>query len=236
LYVRNNHLQQHGTVLREESRNLLKKQKGKRLAEGHDTPGRVRLLVLYWDISSKPTPFVFQTCADRVRARGANHRTLRVDPNAPAPSRQPSGGNSHEPYEDVIWKFIHESQELSQAEVDAIMEVQFDESLEGNVKHTVNGIARELALPIPDEQKIQEGINKVKEYTVAEEAKRSEARRQKKAEYKTRLERSGKLPRYYGFLPELDFRAMLDPVFQSVDADADGASFWNLLKKDRLTP
>src|SRR6266704_4095233 len=91
---RNNHLQQHRTILREESTNLFGKsqQKGNKLADGtesDDTPTRVRLLALYWDISSKPASFVFRTCADRVRARGANHQTLRADPNAPAPS----GGN-----------------------------------------------------------------------------------------------------------------------------------------------
>jgi len=197
-----------------------KKRKGQDGSESpsssNDTPNaRVRLLALYWDVFSKPESFVFRTCADRVRARGANHQTLRADSSQQSTS-----------HEDVIRKFIRESQELSLAEVDAIIEMQFDETLEGNVKHAVNGIVRELGLPMPDEPRIQEGIDKVKEYTVAEEAKR--VLEAEGAKTRTRP------PRYYGFLPELlDFGALLDPVFQSVEADADGASFWNHLKKAR---
>jgi tRNA ligase len=221
---KNNHLRQHRAALREESTKLFgksqKTQKGKRLAddgsESNDTPARVRLLALYWETCSKPEASIFQTCAERVRARGANHQTLRASP---------PGGNSHE---DVIWKFIRESEELSLAEVDAIIEMPFDESLEGNVKHAVHGIVQELGLPMPDEQTIQQGLDSVKEYKVAEESKR-----RVEADGNTRTKRP---PRYYGFLPELDIRALLDPVFQSADADADGASFWDHLKKGRLTP
>ncbi|KAM6492799.1 RNA ligase [Amanita muscaria] len=227
---KNNHLRQHRSTLRDGSANLtnkkkVRKQNGKKKASvngdelASPTPTRVRLLALYWDVSSPPSATVFQACAERVRSRGSNHQTLRVDSNSPLPSQQNSSGA--ELYEDVIWKFIRETQELSPSEVDGIIEMTIGEGLEESIRRAVSGIVKELGLPTPDGKKVQEGIDKAKSYMVAEEKKKpSETARQET-----------KPPRYYGFLPDLDLVDVLDPFFSSIETGPEALSFWHHLKK-----
>ncbi|KAK2464077.1 hypothetical protein APHAL10511_003907 [Amanita phalloides] len=245
---KNNHLRQHRTALREESDKFAKregqnhkkqtKKNGKKAGEDgeeeSEPPMRVRLLALYWDASSQPYTDVFRICAGRVRERGPNHQTLRADPNAPPPSsRQPPHAErgERETYEDVIWQFIRTREELLPSEVDGIIEMQLGEGLEESVRRAVEGVVAELELPMPSEETIQEGIDKVGAYTVKEADKKPDPAEAKQAKEPKGTEKGKKKPhpaRYYGFLPELEIEKVLDSAFASADVDA--ASFWDHLK------
>ncbi|KAK2459415.1 hypothetical protein APHAL10511_008570 [Amanita phalloides] len=105
----------------QERRTESPKKKGKKAREDgeeeSELPMRVRLLALYWDVSSQPYTDVFRICADRVRERGEG-----------------------ETYEDVIWQFIRSREELLPSEVDGIIEMQLGEGLEESVRRAVEGI------------------------------------------------------------------------------------------------
>jgi tRNA ligase len=185
----------------------------------------VRLLALYWDPSSQPPSAIFNICAERVRTRGANHQTLRADPNAPPPGTKP--GSSSGVYEDVIWKFIRESEELLPSEVDGVIDMPIGEPLDESVRRAVTGVVKELGLTMPSEEKIKEGIEQVMTYKVEEKAKKPDAVGADK------LKKNGKGKetfRYFGFLPEIDIKEVLDPLF----ASSEDADFWNHLKMKRM--
>lgn len=187
-----------------------------------DAP-RVRLLALYWDASSEPPSTIFNICAERVRTRGANHQTLRADPTAPPPGAKPS--SSSVVYEDVIWKFIRESEELLSSEVDGIIEMPMGESLDQAVRRAVTGVVKELGLTMPSEEKIKRGIEAVMTYRVEEKAKKPDVVGAGKSKKNGRGKETF---RYFGFLPEIDIEEVLNPLFASSEGDAD---FWNHLKK-----
>ena len=224
---RNNHLRQHRTALREESANPPNRKKTKAAAEPESKAAtqQVRLLALYWDASSQPASTVFNICADRVRARGANHQTLRADPNAPPPGAKPSP--SAGVYQDVIWKFIRESEELLPCEVDGVIEMPIGEPLDDAVRRAVAGVVKELGLPMPSEDKIKAGIAQVMAYKVGEKDKKPDA----VVSGPKKSGRGKETVRYFGFLPEMDIEGVLDPLFASAGGDAE---FWNYLKKGKM--
>ncbi|KAF8632510.1 hypothetical protein AX15_001843 [Amanita polypyramis BW_CC] len=237
---KNNHLRQHRTMLREESTNFFKKRQIKKQtrkgvaagpAEGEavQTLPRVRLLSLFWNVSSQQPSTVFRICAERVHTRGTNHQTLRANPDVPVHR----SGTGSETYESVIRKFIHESEELSPSEVDAIIEMDLSEPLEQSVRRAVDGIVKEVGLPMPTNEKIQEGIEKVKAYKVGETDKKPDPSEsvESKGGIK-KAERKQPPTRYYGFLPDLDIESVLDPFFVSLGNT--GASFWDHLKNGRI--
>ncbi|KAF8337300.1 RNA ligase [Amanita rubescens] len=230
---KNNHLRQHRTVLREESFNLFKKQKKKASKAGNDPDpadedtSRARLLALHWDSSSQPPATIFTTCAERVRSRGTNHQTLRAPPQARPPSPSPSLSSNL--YEDVIWRFIRESEDLLPSEVDAIIDMPISEGLEESVRRAVNGIVKELGLTMPSEEKVKEGIEKVKAYKVAEKAKKPDPPPPVEPSGGGAARSAGTTARYYAFLPDIDLETVLEPVFASSNDE-----FWAHLKKGRL--
>ena len=182
----------------------------------------MRLLALYWDASSRPPSTVFNICAGRVRMRGTNHQTLRADPNAPPPGTKPS--SSAGVYEDVIWKFIRESEELLPSEVDGVIDMPIGEPLDASVRRAVTGIVEELGLTMPSEEKIKEGIEQVMTYKVEEKAKKPDAVGADK------LKKGKETFRYFGFLPEINIKEVLDPLF----ASSEDADFWNHLKMKQM--
>ncbi|KAF8636330.1 hypothetical protein AX17_003621, partial [Amanita inopinata Kibby_2008] len=246
---KNNHLRQHREVLRKESISALnkarnkrraKKQKGKKAADDlpdeEDTefepPTQVRLVALYWPVADLPSPTVFRVCADRVRSRGENHQTLRTVPSAPPASSSNASWTSDgtETYENIIWNFIREMEDLSPSEVDGIVEMVIDEPLEASIQRAVAGIVKELGIPMPSEEKVKEGLEKAKSYTVPEANKRPD-----QLEAATAIEDKPvgrKPPRYYGLVPEIYLGGFLDPVFAFASPDA--ASFWAKLKNNAL--
>lgn len=208
--LRNNHLRQHREVLREES--------SKKPQKGTAPPADVRLLALYWDASSQPPSAIFNICAERVRARGANHQTLRADPTAPPAGTRPSAASIV--HQDVIWKFIRESEELLPSEVDGVIDMPLGEPLEDSVRRAVAGVVRELGLPTPSEDKIKEGVEKAATHRVAEKNKKPDAVVEKK-----------KNVRYFGFVPEIDVEGELDRVFALKEGVEGCVCFWNVLKE-----
>ncbi|KAE9407601.1 hypothetical protein BT96DRAFT_1039843 [Gymnopus androsaceus JB14] len=170
---KNNHLRQHRTALRD----LVKKSKPP-----------VRLLALNWSLSSYPQSTVHRICGDRVLSRGENHQTLRADV---------SNTRAHE---DVVWMFITQTEEIAPAEVDAIIDMDLEEDFPSAVQRAVDGICKELDLPKPSPEKIQEGIEKALGYKPS--SKKKEESNKKPAG-----------PRYFGILPEVNLEQVLTSVF-----------------------
>ena len=107
--------------------------------------------------------------------------------------------------------------------MDAVIDMPISEELEESVRRAVNGIVKELGLTMPSEEKVKEGIEKVRAYKVAEKAKKPDP----PVEPSTGA-RSG-TARYYAFLPDIDLEAVLEPVFASSNDE-----FWAHLKKGRV--
>ncbi len=129
----------------------------------------------------------------------------------------------------MIWKFIRESEDLLPSEVDAVIDMPIGEGLEESVRRAVNGVVKELGLTMPSEERVQEAIEKVRAYKVAEKAKKPDPPVESSA--RSGAARSG--ARYYAFLPDIDLEAVLEPVFASSDKEG-GAEFWAHLKKGRV--
>lgn len=146
------------------------------------------------------------------------------------------------------------------------LELNADTELEDMVASAVDGLykVKELIAPgcvldgveKPDAGKIREAVRDVVEkYQVAKNLsrekvhKRVKVKQERKKEQKEKEkndnlgarketeERKGKSPRYYGLVPELDARSVLDVVFSQQSANAsrteEGAEFWEKLKKGK---
>jgi tRNA ligase len=155
---------------------------------------------------------VHRICRDRIVNRGDSHQTLRVDT---------SGARSHE---EVLWMFINNTEDLTPAEVDAVIDMKIGESLAEAVRRAVAGIVKVLGLPFPSEEKIAEGLNAIERYTP--ELRKPDERRNK-----------GDPTLYYALLLELDLFEYLDNILSSVDHIAEELQqAWGLLKSgNRVT-
>ncbi|KIK53778.1 hypothetical protein GYMLUDRAFT_178440 [Collybiopsis luxurians FD-317 M1] len=191
---KNNHLYQHRTALRD-------------LA--HKTHPPARLVALYWDIPSHPQSTIHRICGDRILSRGSNHQSLRAD--ASSKSR---------PHEDVVWRFISQSEDLTPAEVDDIVEMELEEDLESAVRRAVDGVCRVLGVERPEEGRVEEGIKKALGYEVKDKDK-EEDEKGKKAKKKDAA------PRYFGILPEVNLEEVLGNVF----TEGESYSMWMHLKQ-----
>lgn len=189
VYNRCNHLKQHRQSLRDATKNL---------------PQPVRLLALNWSLD-QPWATVHRICGDRVQQRGDNHQTLRAD----------SLSKSHE---EVIWMFINGTEELTPQEVDNVIEMELEESLEDSVKRAVEGCVAVIGLEMPSDEKIQEGLDIVGGY--APKLRRPiDPKDMKKLDV-----------RYYGLLAEVDLEELLDRAL--ANENQSNKDFWTQLKKD----
>ena len=174
-------------------------------------PVPTRLLALNWAITEKPQATIHRICGDRVTHRGDNHQTLRADSSA---------AKSHE---EVIWMFINTTEELTESEVDAIVDMDMEEGLEEAVRRAVDGVVRVVGVERPVEEKIKEALDVVKGYKPAVKQPDESAKKGKT---------SG--ARYYGLLPELDLEKVLDELLEQADgggAQARAKEAFELLKK-----
>lgn len=187
---KNNHLQQHRGALRDATRNM------------HPP---VRLLALNWPVTELPQATVHRVCGDRVSLRGSNHQTLRAD-----------AAKSHE---GVIWMFLTQFQELSDAEVDEVVDMDLEEDSEASIRRAVAACVRILGVPPPSEEKIQRALRAVGAYKpkiTKSDEKKSEAS-------------AVKPPRYFGLLAEVDLDEVLAPAL------VDVAFYAKLKEKNRVT-
>lgn len=151
---------------------------------------------------------VHRICGDRVLERGENHQTLRADPSVTRT------------HEDVIWMFINSHEELVPSEVDEIIEMDLDDTLEQAVRRAVEGCVRILGVPQPTEEKIAQALEVVKNYEPA--TKKPDDPKAKKTQSS---------PRYFGLLPEIDVVELLDRRINEGDVDEGMKAFWKGLKE-----
>jgi tRNA ligase len=146
-----------------------------------------------------------------------------------------------------VWRFIKEAEELDENEVDDMIEMELDESIEDALARAVNGIVDVLKLEKPTDEQMGEALRKAIEYKNGESFKGKEKRGSKeKIEYKNGESSKGKgkggskeetaALRYYAILPEIDLEAIMGQVLSAEDTTEDSKRLWESLKsKQRVT-
>ncbi|KAH9965570.1 RNA ligase-domain-containing protein [Lactifluus volemus] len=163
----------------------------------------VRFLALNWALD-RPHPVIHRICADHILERGANHQTLHGD----------ATGKSHE---DILWRFLRETQSLSDSEVDATIEMDIGEGLEDSLARAIDGIVRILGLPRPDVERVGVALAKARAYKpVSMEVKQ------------TAKPSSTSTPRYFGLLAEVNLVDALDAQIKRQESPL--CEFWDSLK------
>ena len=188
LTKRNNHMRQHREALQQATSKL------------HQP---VRLLALNWNLE-KPLAMVHRLCADRVFSRGENHQTLRADTVAKY-------------HEDVIWQFIRDREELAVNEVNDIIDMEVEDSLEAALARAVDGCVQILGYEKPSQESIDEAVRVAQEYVP-------------KAKKATEKGKKAPEPRYYGILPEIDLLDVISTrLDEAEDVPVNGKAFWRAL-------
>lgn len=185
----------------------------------------VRLVALNWSLDQPPA-MIHRICGDRVQGRGENHQTLRAD--------------EHKNHEDVIWMFIEKTEGLAENEVDEIIEMDIAEDLDDGLSRAVDGLVRVLGLERPSDEKIGEALTLAKTYkpeSLKENVGTSaNADKTKKEETPKKQRASGKSPRYFGLLPEIDLGTIVGGRLAEADAPPEAKKLWDqLVKNDRVT-
>jgi len=164
----------------------------------------VRLLALNWSLD-QPYAVIHRICADRILMRGADHQTLHGD----------ATDKSHE---DVLWRFLRDTEPLGDGEADATIEMDISEDLEHSLARAIDGIVRVLELPRPDAERIGAALGKARGYKPAY----TDAKPVTKAPPS---------PRYFGLRAEIDLVDALDRHISLREGPV--REFWNALKADR---
>jgi tRNA ligase len=183
---RNNHLRKH----RDDLKDAVK-----------DMHPPVRFLALNWALD-RPHAVIHRICADHILERGANHQTLHGD----------ATGKSHE---DVLRKFLRETQPLNDNEVDATIEMDVGEGLEDSLARAIDGIVRILGLPRPDVERVGVALAKARAYKPV------------RTDVKQTVKPSSP-PRYFGLLAEVNLVNALDA--QIMRQESPLREFWDSLK------
>ncbi|KAK0460932.1 RNA ligase [Desarmillaria tabescens] len=139
-------LKKHYVVIADKNNHLRQHRDGLREALSRFSPP-VRLVALNWSwaLSLKPPSTIHRICGDRILLRGDKHQSLHGD----------SQTKSHE---EVIWQFINNTQELSESEVDACINMEIEDTMEQAVARAVEGCVKVLGLEQPSQEKIDEGL------------------------------------------------------------------------------
>ncbi|KAI5121983.1 hypothetical protein M0805_001816 [Coniferiporia weirii] len=185
---KNNHLQQHRSGLRQAA---------------EERSLSVQLLALKWTLD-KPPAMVHRICSDRVLGRGDKHQSLRADD-----ARQ---------YEQVIWMFIGQLDELADSEVDEVVEMDIEDDLERNLDTAVDACVRVLGVPKPSAEEVGRALAAAREYAPV---------LPERAPKKTPPPR-GKV-RYFALLPEAHLRTAIEERLTERDAPAEMLRFWRML-------
>jgi tRNA ligase len=129
-------------------------------------------------------------------------------------------------YEQVVWRFLKDSEELGEDEVDDVIEMEIEEGLEESLDRAVSGVVDLLGLEKPSDEKMGEALRVAREY---EPAKRTVAKQQQHPAKESK--EKVKPPRYYGLLPEMDLSEAIGSVMNSNIPVPDSArAFWEKLK------
>ena len=146
---------------------------------------------------------IHRICSDRILGRGGNHQTLRADVSA---------AKSHE---GVVWMFINTTEDLVPDKVDAVIDMDVEESLEQAVTRAVKGVANILNLKLPSDEKIAEALLAIEGYVPV---------------VKKSIEKKVEPTRYFALLPEVDLLEFLEQCLSQVDADEGIKNGWETLK------
>jgi len=181
---------------------------------------RPQLVALNWSFANTPKTAVHRIACDRILGRGESHQTLRPD--------------SLTGYEEIVWRFINEAEELDQNEVDDVIEMDLEESIEDALARAVHGVVDVLGLEKPTDEQMGEALRKAIEYQTDV---RKENGGSSKGKEKEGSKEKAIAPRYYGILPEIDLEAVMGQVLSAEGAHEDAKKMWELLKsKKRVTP
>lgn len=173
-----------------------------------------QLIALNWSVTSGTPATVHRIVTDRIVSRGDNHQTLTL-------SAVPE-------YEQVVWRFLKDSEELGEDEVDDVIEMEVEEGLEESIERAVSGVVDLLGLEKPSDEKMGEALRMAREY---EPAKRVVTKKQAVKQSKAEKKKKETTPRYYGLLPELDLSEVLGGIMNSnTPVPESGRLFWEKLK------
>jgi tRNA ligase len=194
----------------------------------------VRLVALNWSLDQPPA-MIHRICGDRVQARGENHQTLRPD--------------ERKSHEDVIWMFIEKTEGLAEEEVDEVIDMDVAEGLDEGLSRAVDGLVRILGVRRPGDEEMGAALSVARSYAPEgvkkdvgdqsanaakvkgrERGKGKEKGKEMEKE-KEKKEKSGKQPRYFGLLPELDLDAIVGGRLGEADAPPEAKQLWDLLKE-----
>ena len=180
---------------------------------------RPQLVALNWSFANTPKATVHRITCDRILGRGENHQTLRP--------------GSLAGYEEIVWRFIKDAEELNENEVDDVIEMELDESIEDALARAVNGVVDVLGLEKPTDEQMGEALRKAIEY---QSDVRKEVGEGSKGKEKEGSKEKAISPRYYGILPEIDLEAVMGQILSAEDAHEDAKKMWELLqRKKRVT-
>lgn len=200
---RNNHLTRHRDGIRDAVNNIRP---------------RPQLVALNWSFANISETAVHRIACDRILGRGENHQTLRPD--------------SVTNYEAIVSRFIKEAEELDENEVDDVIEMELEESIEDSLARAVNGVVDVLGLEKPTDEQMGEALRKAIEYQT--DVRKAVSGSSKGKEKEGRKEKVV-APRYYGILPEIDLEAVMGQVLSAENTHEDAKKVWDLLKgKQRI--
>jgi len=208
----------HNVVIADRNNHLTRHRDGIRDAVKRIRP-QPQLVALNWSFANTPKTTVHRITCDRILGRGENHQTLRPTDLAN--------------YEEIVWRFIKETEELDENEVDDVIEMEVEESIEDALARAVNGVVDVLGIEKPTDEQMGEALRKSIEY---QNNARKETGGSSKGKEKERPKEKTIAPRYYGILPEIDLEAVMGQVLGAEDAHEDAKRMWELLqRKKRVT-
>ncbi|KAH7105959.1 RNA ligase-domain-containing protein [Auriculariales sp. MPI-PUGE-AT-0066] len=175
----------------------------------------VKLLGLNWAVANLPFSAVVRICSDRITARGENHQSL-----------VPAAEVRH--HEDILMRFIKDAEPLGEDEVDTIIEMDFEEGLEESLARAIDGVCEVMALERPSQEKIGEALGLARSYQAKTRASPSKAVYELTSKKDKNAKKS---PRYYAFLPEVDFAALTEQAVLKPDAPELFKDVWEHARK-----
>jgi tRNA ligase len=99
-----------------------------------------------------------------------------------------------EHHEKVLWMFLNKGDELSENEVDAVVDMDIESSLEVMLRVAVDACVKYIGVKMPTQEEMEEALGHAKAYSAIQGDKKQAAEASKP--------KKSKGPRYYGFLPE----------------------------------
>ncbi|CCA68348.1 related to TRL1-tRNA ligase [Serendipita indica DSM 11827] len=227
-------LKTHDVVIADRNNHLTQHRAGIRNAVSSLSPPP-RLIALSWSVAGDSAGTVHHIVTERILSRGDNHQKLT--PGAVTD------------YKDVIWRFLKDSNELAEDEVDDVIEMEVDEDLEDALARAVSGIVELVGLEKPSDEKMGEALRIAREYqpnsmAIVKKGTKQEANRNDQTatagpSTSGKKEKSkAHAPRYYAIMPEIDLQELLEDIMKENDTIPDSArQFWNGLQKSgRVAP